>query len=182
MFWIWAVALVGMCIWFALKGHSKRIRRQNRPKGVTWRMGKVVPTDDVFDAWTSLDLDAMLLALSTPTNPIDRHFLLQSIVQTTYKSRKDPKMHGVFLEIARQHTQEFSKLTTALRQEFDGVLPRVVTFQYLATVLAEDGELDEAIKVCQTAIQYGLHDGTKTGFEGRIQRIRKKQQAAPESC
>ncbi|MDA2935271.1 hypothetical protein MYX82_13160 [Acidobacteria bacterium AH-259-D05] len=177
MFWIWALALASMFIWFALKAFGRGTHRRNQQKSFTLRMGKVVPTDDVFDAWTSLDLDTMLSALSKSTNPIDRHFLLQSIVQVTYKSRKNPKMHAVFLKIAHQHIQEFSELVTGLRQEFNGVLPRIVTFQYLATVLAEKGESDEAIKVCQTAIQYGLHDGTKTGFEGRIKRIRKKQQA-----
>ena len=48
-------------------------------------------------------------------------------------------------------------------------------FPYLATVLTEDGHYDEAIEVCRKAINFGLDDGTKSGFAGRIERIRKKQ-------
>lgn len=35
-------------------------------------------------------------------------------------------------------------------------------------------EAEEAIKICQLAINYGLKDDTKGGFEGRIDRLKKK--------
>ncbi len=47
-----------------------------------------------------------------------------------------------------------------------------------ATLLAERGDFDAAISVCQRAVAYGLADGTKGGFEARISRIRGQQARA----
>lgn len=65
-------------------------------------------------------------------------------------------------------------IAPALRAEMGGVLPRVATFAHLATVLAEDGAVAEAIAVCETAKLHGLHDGTQADYSGRIERIRKR--------
>ncbi len=46
----------------------------------------------------------------------------------------------------------------------NGIHLSVSTFKYLATILAEDKRFDEAIQVCQTAIDKGYTDDTKTGF------------------
>lgn len=53
-------------------------------------------------------------------------------------------------------------------------MPIVDSFAKLATVLAEDGKVDEAIGVCQTAAKLGLQDGTKSGYLGRAERLAKK--------
>lgn len=53
-------------------------------------------------------------------------------------------------------------------------LPVVDSFAKLATVLAEDGKLDVAVAVCQTAAKLGLRDGTKSGYLGRAERLAKK--------
>ena len=65
-------------------------------------------------------------------------------------------------------------LALALKEDMGGTLPRVTTFQHYATVLTEDGEYEKAISICEKALEYGLHDNTKSGFEGRIERIKKK--------
>jgi hypothetical protein len=88
--------------------------------------------------------------------------------------RDAPRGAARAARIAYQHIAEFPELANALKCDFP-TLPHVPTFQYLATVLAERGATDEAIAVCRQAIQFGLADGTKGGFEGRIARI---QQAA----
>ena len=133
-----------------------------------------MPADEAFFAWTSGDLDRMLAALSVKTNPIDRHFLLMGIVGAAYKKRRDPAARRTCLDVGRLHLKEFADIAPSLQQEMGGQLPRVTTFAYLATVLAEDGSFDDAIKVCEAAIGHGLHDGTVSGFAGRIERIRKK--------
>ena len=140
----------------------------------TQRMGQVTKADEVFDAWTSGELAAMLKALKKKTNLIDRHFLLMGVVTQTYKARKEPKMREICREISERHVQEFDRIAPALKKEMDGVLPRVSTFQQYATVLSEDNEHERAIEVCERAISFGLTDGTQTGFAGRIGRIRKK--------
>lgn len=140
-----------------------------------YRMGRHVKTDKVFEAWNSGDLNNMLKAVSIKTNPIDRHFLLQAIVEITYKGRKEPEMRRICREIAEKHVSEFEVLAPALKQDMGGDLPRVSTFQHFATLLTEDGDYDYAIKICNAAINYGLHDGTQSGFEGRIEKIKRKR-------
>lgn len=141
----------------------------------TSRLGKFVETDAVFDAWTSGDLRLMLSVLDLKTNLIDRHYLLQCIVERTYKLRKDDSMRKKCKEICEVHIGEFSEIAPALKRELK-FLPHVSTFQYYATVLTEDNEFEKAIKVCRMAMAYGLNDGTKSGFEDRIARIKKKAQ------
>lgn len=62
------------------------------------RDGKSIPTDEVFEAWTSNDLKKMIANLDKNTHPIDRHFLLQGIISETYKQRKDISMRKICTE------------------------------------------------------------------------------------
>ena len=55
------------------------------------------------------------------------------------------------------------------------VLPRVSTYQHIATIFTEDNRFDDAISICYQAIELGLEDGTQSGFSGRIARIKKKE-------
>ena len=80
------------------------------------------------------------------------------------------------IEYSEKHLKEFSEtIVSALKEEFGEDLPRVLTFQYYSTLLTELGDFERAINVCKTAISFGLHDGTKSGFQGRIGRIKKKK-------
>jgi len=49
------------------------------------------------------------------------------------------------------------------------------TYKRLAIMYERLGRYKEAIEICSNAINLSLEDGTKGGFEGRIERIRKKQ-------
>lgn len=138
------------------------------------RNGVSIPADEVFEAWTSGNLPRMLAARSLKTHPVDRHFLLQTIVKLTYSERARPDMRALCLETATQHVAEFETIAPVLASDFGGWLPRVPTFATLATLLVEDARYAEAIAVCEKAIGFGLHDGTKGDFPGRIERIRKK--------
>jgi len=143
-------------------------------KKYTYRQGKLVPVDEVFHAWTTGDLDKMLKAASFKTNLVDRHHLLQSIVSETYKLRKEKKYRMLCIEYAEKHLEELPSILIALKEDLPDMLPRITTFQNYATVLTEDGEFEKAIEVCKKAISYGLNDGTQSGYEGRIKRIKKK--------
>ncbi len=145
------------------------------------RMGHHIKPDEAFEACSSGDLNRMLKAMSIKTNPIDRHFLLQTIVGITYKRRKEPEMRRICREVADKHISEFAELAPALKQDMGGNLPRVTTFQHFATLLTEDNDYEYAIKVCRTAINYGLHDGTQSGFEGRVEKVEKKRASGKES-
>jgi hypothetical protein len=120
------------------------------------------------------ELERMIEGLSGIATPVERHFQYQNIVNETYIRRKDPEMRKICKQIGVKHLNDFKNLTPSLEKEFNG-LPRITTFQHLAMVLTEDGDYDNTIKVCKMALAYGLDDGTKTGYEGRIDRIEKKK-------
>lgn len=165
-------------------GWLSKFFRQNRSStnsersSFTTRQGKTVPTDEVFWARSSGDIGRMLKAAALKTNPVDRHFLLQAIVAEAYKRRQDPTYRDLCAKHAELHLQEFPTLMGPLRNEVGGRLPQVSTFQQYATVLTEAGEFEKAIVVCEQAIKYGVQDGTKSGFKGRIDRIKKKAKAS----
>lgn len=138
------------------------------------RMGRFVDADEAFEAWLSADLPRMLAARSVRTNPIDRHFLLQGIVKETYRLRRDPERRRLCIETGMTHLAEFSVIGPALRIDMSGHLPRVPSFVWLATALAEDGRVEEAVRVCETAAGLGLEDGTKGGYGARAERLRAK--------
>jgi DNA polymerase III epsilon subunit family exonuclease len=128
----------------------------------------------------SCDIDQMISELNLKKDAIDRHFHLQDIVSEAYRKRKDPRLRRVCIEMSEKHLSELSDIIPPLKSDF-GTLPLISTFQKYATVLAEDGKFEKAIEVCEIAISYGLHDGTKSGFEGRISRIKKKHDKAKKS-
>lgn len=137
--------------------------------------------DEVDDAIYSNDLPRMLRALEYPADPVARHFLLQHIVEHTYKLRHDdPNMRELCERVGRQHLSEFGAIATAFKAEPGGLPPVVPSFRALATVLAENCNYDDAVKVCETAVSFGAGDGTASGFQGRIERIRNQQQAHAE--
>lgn len=113
------------------------------------------------------------------TDPVDRHFYLLRLVDETYSRRHNTKrMRQLCEQVCQQHVREFPRIAKALLDEDakyskNPSLPHVTTFQHLATLLTEKGDYSGAIRVCRRAISFGLWDGTKGGYEGRIERIRR---------
>lgn len=142
--------------------------------------GELEPRSSAHAAFTTFDLDTMLQEFySDRDSPmVDKHFLMMHIVKEAYKRRRDdPRMAEICKEIGWQHVNTFSKIKAPLKRSM-GLLPHVTTFEHLATVLAEEGSYDDAIKVCDMALKFGLDDWTKTGYQGRIERIKKKKTMA----
>jgi hypothetical protein len=130
--------------------------------------------DEVHAAYVSLDLKKMLKVTDLKTSLMNRHYLLQSIVSESYKFRKEEYYKNICLEYSKKHLEEFPEIFTKLKQDNHGNLPRVSTFQNYSTLLAELGEYEKAISICELAISYELNDGTKSNYQGRIDRFRKK--------
>ncbi|MFX1538519.1 MAG: hypothetical protein ACFFDI_30375 [Promethearchaeota archaeon] len=179
MSWIIIILVIGIILIIAL---SRSSSKKNLPttgmsdsnKRYLERDGEITEADSVFDAWTSGELSKMLDQLDKKTTLVDRHFLLMNIVGATYKGRDDSEMRSLCKKIAQMHIDEFPKIKPALKRSL-GILPHVPIFQQYATVLAEDQKYDEAIAVCEKAIKFGLSDGTKGDYKGRIERINKKK-------
>lgn len=166
---------------------ESQVRKEKGPKydqleegkSYTIRGGKSIETDAVFDAWTSGDLDAMVAALGLRTHPVDRHHLLNCLVDESYKRRDDPAMADLCDSTAEIYLLEMPALLRAVRKEWsDGLAPYVSIFPKYATLLTERKQFDRAIEICELALRKKLHDNTQSGFEGRIERIKKLQAKA----
>lgn len=140
------------------------------------------------EAIYSGDPDAVREALELlRTDPVERNFRLSDLVEQTYRRCKDsPALRAICEQVAWQHVDEFPSLEEAVRIDHRrryGHLPKerplgVSAFAVLTTLLTEKGDYDRAIAVCKRAMHFGLDDGTKTGYAGRIERIRRKQRKA----
>jgi hypothetical protein len=122
-------------------------------------------------------------------DPVDRHYLLQEMVAATYRLRKTHEQYRKLCgQIAELHLREFPSMVEPLKawmgeetKRAGGKIPiQVTTFTNYATLLTEAGEFEKAIAVCETAIRLGCIDWhTAMGYEGRIERIRKKAKGRP---
>ena len=176
-----AVALVFLAILIAL---ALRNAGSAGPTAPTASPPQIRPTPSSLprgasarNAWLSGDLQQMIGALAAEAKLVDRHFLLMTIVQQTYRQRADPTMADKCAEVAQLHLDEFDQIKPALKRDM-GFLPHVPTFQHYATLLTERGEFERAMNVCEAAIGHGLDDGTKGGYRGRIERIKKMRAKA----
>lgn len=178
MFWVILFIILLVVIFVVMKAISNKKSSSagiaSVQKRYIWRDEQLTEADSVFDAWTSGDLKAMLAQLKQNTNMIDRHFLLMNIVDQAYKNRGDKKMRTICHQVAQIHIKEFPNIKPALEKDL-GTLPRVPTFQQYATILTEEERFSEAIAVCEAAIKFGLSDGTKGDFQGRLEKIKKKE-------
>jgi hypothetical protein len=129
--------------------------------------------DAARDAWESGSIHVMQAALALKPGAVQRHFLLQELVQQTYRRRKEPAMAALCRSTAETYLAEFPALYPALVEDWRGAPVVISVFQQLATLLTEQGDYARAIQVCELALAKGLYDGTVSGFEGRIARIKK---------
>lgn len=73
------------------------------------------------------------------------------------------------------------KALEAFQKEYHGeslldfIPPNIAAFKRLAVIYEELGEYSQAIEVCDQAIEYGLRDGTPSGFQGRKEKLQKKR-------
>lgn len=59
-----------------------------------------------------------------------------------------------------------------LRRSFEGVSASV--YKRLAIMYEKQGRIQEAVNISEKALLIGLQDGTKGGYEGRLNRLKKK--------
>jgi hypothetical protein len=119
-------------------------------------------------------LDRMIDLLRREKDPMERHRLLGEIVEASHRQRADAAVNKLFLRFAGMQVKELPKMAAALRAAGGGRLPAVPAFTLLAAALEEDGQVEEALSVCNQAAELGLTDGAQAGFAGRIRKLKKK--------
>ncbi|MDX9786517.1 MAG: hypothetical protein RBT11_07065 [Desulfobacterales bacterium] len=124
----------------------------------------------------------MMTALLEATNdPLLQDALLTRIVAIYYRMRSEPAAREAFYRYSGRHIDMIPTVLTAIGQSGNDRPGRIETFKLAAIAMEEDKRYDEAIILCNKALSYGLKNGTKTGFEGRIGRLEKKRNTARTS-
>ena len=119
-------------------------------------------------------LDRMIEALRHEKDPLERHHLLEEIVEESYRQRAAAAMNKVFLRFAGLHVKELPKMAEALKAAHGGKLPPVPVFKLLAAALEQDCRIEEALSIRKQEVELGLIDGTKARPAGRIKKLQKK--------
>ena len=131
---------------------------------------KSVSPEKVIDILSEGKLEDWLALAEAALSQDHFQMVIHKIVKATYSKRKEAKMHACF----RIHAERYIK-------EFELPTPPDSTSEYiykcLAIVMQEDKEYAKAIDLCRKAIELELHDGTKTGYPGRIERLKKAQES-----
>jgi len=98
------------------------------------------------------------------------HFTYNELIDVYYKQREDR-------EDAIENCVQYCKKDIEIADEFVaefGEVPRIPSFKRLAIIYERQERYADAIAVCDQALEIGTTDGTKGGFEGRKDRLRKK--------
>lgn len=154
----------------AEKAHIKKASVATKSK-LEQYAGSGMSSDSAPQAPAEVELQAK--ALGETEDPLARHRLFQQVVEQCYRSRDEKTARLALLHYARAHIAEFDEIAAPLKKQNGGKLPQVASFKHYAAVLTESGQYDEAIAVCNKALDYDLKDGTKSGYQGRIERIEK---------
>jgi hypothetical protein len=181
MNWIkWPLVVVGFMYlfsrkWMTLPDLMKSDVKKSAPKK------QAQPTDEsppaaspVEEAVRMGDLETMTAALSADMTYPEKEALLSTIVEEAYRLRKDPEMKQVFYKHAEMYIGDFSHVVEELKAASEEEVLVSPPFRMLAIALAEDGREEDALDICRQALKYGIEDGTKTGFKGRMKRLQKK--------
>jgi tetratricopeptide (TPR) repeat protein len=110
--------------------------------------------------------------LSSKAAVIDRHFLYQAKIQIYYRFRDvDDFALSKAIEACEQQIAMSGAAATAFKKEYpDAELPAHVGYQQLAIIREKQGNMNEAIRICEKAIEQGWCGN----WEERIKRYRKK--------
>lgn len=131
---------------------------ENEPKVAT-----VAVTDE---SWANEKLTLALSEYRGASDNTIKHVGLLGAIAECYKQRKQAQYKEYGAALSSYYLSLFAVLESPSSHKGVG-------FMHLSTLLNDCGEFDSAIDVCRKAIEYGLSDGTVTGFEGRIIRIEK---------
>ena len=193
MNWIAAsVILLGAVAWYVKTAKRAAARKAERPRPVPAAHKPVPskekrparepqavetqpPPEETLDGIIASGRpEAMQAALSRTDDPWQRHLLYTALVETAYKQRKQTADRVAVLTYAGRSIDEFERIEPVLRAKSGDEAVQAPVFKMMAITLDENQAYDEAVEVCQKALHWGLDDGTKTGFKGRMARIRRK--------
>ncbi len=124
--------------------------------------------------WANETLKSAVSEWQSAQDPEQQLLYLNQAITECYKQRKSRQyciygqsVHHSFLALIQSQVDSFSDK----QAKHAGV-----SFMQLASLSQESGHYEQAISLCEQALTYKLTDGTITGFEGRITRIKRAQE------
>jgi tetratricopeptide (TPR) repeat protein len=133
-------------------------------------VGSTAANEKDYDFAEKVLLKALEVEDSTAT---DRHFVYNTLIDLYYKQRDD---RDDAIEKCIKYCQEDIKTIDEFLDEWNGEPPRIPAFKRLEIIHQKQANYQKALNVCDKALELGLDDGTKTGFEGRKERIKNKME------
>lgn len=131
--------------------------------------------EKLFNKKYGLAEKLLLMALDAEDdNPIDRHFVYNFLIDLYYKlreKREDALEKCVYY--CKEDIKRLPEFLKIYKKEY-GDLPQCPSIIQLAIIYEKNGKLQEAIGLCNLAIKSELKNGTKIGFQGRLERLDKK--------
>lgn len=107
-------------------------------------------------------------------NPSTRHFIYLKLIKMYYKQRDD-RDDGI--EKCIEYCKKDIDQVDAFLKNWSidsKTTPRIPSFKRLAIIYEKQGGYQDAINICDKALERGLDDNTKGGFEGRKKRLQAK--------
>jgi len=93
--------------------------------------------------------------------------------------RKGQDMRYPYYNEESRLDAEIGNIEKIAQMDADGTIDiRIPSFQRLAMIHEKLGDFPNAIKVCRSALVHNLTDSTKGGFQGRIEKLERKANAA----
>lgn len=140
---------------------NKKFRNERKLTNVDFvcKMAKRLSNKKEF----SLATELLEFATDNTKKSDEKHAYLNELIEVLYKQRENDE----YIEKCKLRCLEDMHLIS--NKKVDDKEP--VSFKRLAIILESEGNVNEALKVSKDALSLGLHDGTKTGYEGRIQKL-----------
>jgi len=117
----------------------------------------------------------LLMALNAEDdNVIDRHFTYNILIKLYYKLRNERKdALEKCIKYCKEDIERLPEFLKAYKMEY-GDVPQCPSTIQLTIIYEKSGEFQKAIDLCNFALNLGLKDGTKQGFQGRKAKLGKK--------
>ncbi|KOP69712.1 hypothetical protein AMS59_22585 [Lysinibacillus sp. FJAT-14745] len=138
--------------------------RDDLDKGNRTYIGNVAQFLDAMSEGLTSNLRKRVLleAIRRATNSVDKHFPRTKLAEMAYKVEDFDECELYCLDVINE-----LDLTT-----FKDA--RVAAFSRLAIMYEKQGRIQDAINISERALSIGQHDGTKGGYEGRIEKLKRK--------
>lgn len=119
----------------------------------------------------------MLEGLAMEGTLTDKHFIYNDLIDLYYKQRNDrDDAIDLCIKYCKKDIEIAGRFLGVQKRKYgsDTDLPRMPAFKRLAIIYENQEKYEKAIEICEKALDKGLDDNTKGGFEGRKDRLEKK--------